>query len=268
MFYREFPKIAEGKNENKTIEKGCSRLPSLRFYPKLIKVIFDANTKAVKGRYDGINHAHASLQVLRALESVGVEFDVKGLDNIRKSKDPAVFIGNHMGTLETMGIEVFIYPIKPVIYIIKKELIDYPLFGKVVGANYPILVSRKNAREDLITVLEEGKKRLDNGFSIIIFPQKTREMYVKVKQFNSLGIKLAQKNNADVIPFAVKTDAWQNGKKLKDFGKIDPSKKVMVEFGEPFKVEGKTAESHQRVLDFIKSRFNEWGIGEYFIEED
>ncbi len=264
--YKEYPKIAEGKSEYLTEKKGKAFLPSLRFYPKLFKVVFSANRKAVKGLYDGINHSHASLQIVRALESVGVEFEVKGLDNIRKSENPAVFIGNHMGTMETMALAVFLYPVKPVIYIIKKELIDYPLFGKVVGANFPILVSRVNAREDLLTVLEEGKKRLEKGLSIIIFPQKTREMFLKEKEFNSLGIKLAQKNNADVIPFAVKTDAWSNGKLIKDFGKIDPSKKVKVEFGEPFRVEGKTSDAHMRTLDFIEKKFYEWGMGEYVIK--
>ena len=266
MIYTEYPKIIEGKSEYRTEKKSHSFLPALRFYPKLIKVVFEANRKAVKGLYDGFNHSYASLKIMRALERVGVEFEVKGLNNIRKSKEPAVFIGNHMGTLETMGIEVFIYPIKPVIYIIKQELIDYPLFGKVVGANHQILVTRKNPREDLLTVFEEGKKRLEDGYSIIIFPQKTREIFLNIKQFNTLGVKLAQKNNADVIPFAVKTDAWANGKWIKDFGKIDPSRKVKIEFGEPFKVENNTSEAHKRTLDFIESRFIEWGMEKFIIK--
>ncbi len=266
MIYKEYPKIVEGKSEYRTAKKGKALCPTLKFYFKLVRIVYEANRKAVKGLYDGINHTYASLKIMQALESVGVEFEVKGLDNLRKSQGPAVFIGNHMGTLETMAIEVFIYPIKPVIYIIKKELIDYPLFGKVVGANYPILVSRVNPRKDFVTVLEEGKKRLEAGFSIIIFPQKTREMFLRFKEFNSLGIKLAQKNNVEVIPFAVKTDAWQNGKWIKDFGKIDPSKKVKIEFGEPFKVEGKASEAHARTLAFIESKFIEWGMGKYIIK--
>ena len=42
--------------------------------------------------------------------------------------------------------------------------------------------------------------------------------------FNSLGNKLAKRNNVPVIPLALITDAWGNGKYIKEAGKIDPSK--------------------------------------------
>jgi 1-acyl-sn-glycerol-3-phosphate acyltransferase len=36
-----------------------------------------------------------------ALENVGVRFEITGLDNLKSFEGPAVFIANHMSTLET-----------------------------------------------------------------------------------------------------------------------------------------------------------------------
>ncbi len=260
MIFTEFPEILTEKDVYITPEGNKKSLfPSLKFYLKLIKIVYSANRKAVMGLYDGINHTAASLQVLHALESVGVRVRVEGIDNIKKADTPVVFVANHMSSMETMILPAFIYPIKPVVYIIKKELTNFPLFGKVVSANEPIVVTRKNPRQDLTTVLTEGAKRLSGGKSIIIFPQKTRIKYFKENEFNTLGVKLARRNNVYLIPTALLTDAWGNGKLIKDFGKIDPGKNVFVSFGEPFKVENNPAEAHRRVLEFIKNKFTEWG---------
>ena len=61
-----------------------------------------------------------------------------------------------------------------------------------------------------------------------------------------------------VIPLALKTDFWTSGKILKDFGPLDPSKKIFFEFGEPFEVKGSGKAEHQRVVDFIKGRLEKW----------
>jgi 1-acyl-sn-glycerol-3-phosphate acyltransferase len=108
------------------------------------------------------------------MERAGINFHVEGIDNIEKFEGPAVFIGNHMSTLETVALPAFIQPIKPVVYVIKEELTRYPLFGPVAAARHPILVGRANPREDLQIVLDDGSSRLQEGRSIIIFPQKTR----------------------------------------------------------------------------------------------
>ena len=70
-----------------------------------------------------------------------------------------------------------------------------------------------------------------------------------------------------VIPVAVISDAWGNGKLLKDFGKIDPSKKVRIGFGEPLVIKGNGNEEHQKTIDFISEKFKEWGRSELILNE-
>ena len=77
-----------------------------------------------------------------------------------------------------MILPSIIRSIKPVVYVIKEELGKYPLFGPIALAREPILVGRENPREDLRIVLEEGSKKIEEGKSVIIFPQKLDQWFL------------------------------------------------------------------------------------------
>lgn len=236
-----------------------SSFASLLFYYRVLKVVKFSNGQTKQKIYDRYNWVASSLEIIKAAESVGIKISVKGMKNLTKFEGPAVIIGNHMSTLETLLLPSFIQAVKPVIYVIKKELTEFPLFGPVAAARHPIVVGRTNPREDLKIVMEEGSKNLQNGKSIIIFPQKTRSAQFDRSSFNSLGIKLAKKNDVPVIPLALITDAWGNGKIIKEMGKIDINKQVHFEFGNPLNIEGNGSVQHEAVLDFISKKFIEWG---------
>jgi len=232
--------------------------PSIVFYLKDLHVVFSASARAKRSRYDRAAWAGSSLAVLRALESVGVIIEIAGIDHFRTIDGPAVFISNHMSTLETFVLPCLIAPFRDVTFVVKKSLIDYPVFRHVMRSRDPVTVGRTNPREDLRTVLEGGAERLKAGMSLIIFPQTTRSAEFDPAGFNTIGVKLAKKENVPIIPVALKTDAWGNGRVLKDFGKIDPSKKVHFAFGEPLRVRDRGAEEHQRVIEFIIDRLRKW----------
>nr|NIP48588.1 1-acyl-sn-glycerol-3-phosphate acyltransferase [Gammaproteobacteria bacterium]NIR52006.1 1-acyl-sn-glycerol-3-phosphate acyltransferase [candidate division KSB1 bacterium]NIU28088.1 1-acyl-sn-glycerol-3-phosphate acyltransferase [candidate division KSB1 bacterium]NIW22013.1 1-acyl-sn-glycerol-3-phosphate acyltransferase [candidate division KSB1 bacterium]NIY19036.1 1-acyl-sn-glycerol-3-phosphate acyltransferase [Gammaproteobacteria bacterium] len=117
---------------------------------------------------------------------------------------------------------------------------------------------RVNPRDDLKVVMEEGTRQLKDGRSMIIFPQHTRTVDFDPKQFNSIGIKLAKKTNALVVPVALLTWAWSAGKMVKDFGPIHPERTIYFAFGEPFEVTGSGKEEQQRVVDFIQQHLEMW----------
>lgn len=260
--------IAEKEKYETQTEAGsvASKFPSLFFFFNYFRIVYYSNRQAKKGIYNRYNWVHSSLDVFHSLEAVGVKFEIDGLDNLKKFDGPAIFVGNHMSTLETMLLPCFIQPVKPVTYVVKKELTDFPLFGPVSSARYPIVVGRKNPREDLIYVMEESAKLLAKGKSIIIFPQKTRTLNFNYKDFNSLGVKIAKRNSVPVVPIALLTDAWGQGKLIKDIGKIDISKKVYFSFGEPIKISGTGANELQSVIDFIASHLKKWGRSDLVIE--
>lgn len=249
------------KDEYKTSHASLGKriFPSLNFFTNMLRILIYSNRQAKKGIYDDVRWFDSSIDTFKSLERSGVHFHITGMDNIRKPEGPVVFVSNHMTTLETTILPAIIRSIKPVVYVIKEELARYPLFGPVALARDPILVGRENPREDLKIVLEEGSKKLQDGKSVIIFPQKTRSMVLDPALFNSLGNKLAKRNNVPVVPLALLTDAWGNGKLVKEAGKIDPKKPVYLAFGEPLYIKGNGAEEHQKIIEFIAGKFIEWG---------
>ena len=232
--------------------------PSLPFYLRLVSLVIKASRKAKNGRYDTKEWCGSSLTTLHALEQAGVSIEVIGFDHIRSLDGPAVFIGNHMSTLETFVLPVLISSFKEATFVVKQSLVDYPVFKYVMRSRDPITVGRSNPRDDFKAVMDGGTQRLNAGSSIIIFPQTTRTPVFDPDQFNTIGIKLAKKAGVPVVPIALKTDAWGNGKFLKDFGKIDPAKTVHFAFGSPLWIKDRGTEEQQHIIDFITGKLKEW----------
>src|SRR4030043_2323348 len=138
------------------------------------------------------------------------------MQNISKSEGPVLFIGNHMSTLETMVLPCIIAPHREVTFVVKESLVKHPLFGDVMRSRNPIVVGRTDPRKDLEAVMNGGMDLLSKGISIVIFPQSTRSVEFIPEEFNSLGVKLAKKAGVKVVPIAIKTDFWGNGKLIKE----------------------------------------------------
>jgi 1-acyl-sn-glycerol-3-phosphate acyltransferase len=233
---------------------------SLAFHLRIIQVVRRSSRKARAGRLNGRAWVAASLAVLRYLEDAGVQLTVEGLDRLDALQGPAVYVGNHMSTLETFLLPSILRPRGPVTFVVKQSLLDYPVFGPVMRSRDPIAVGRANPREDLVTVMEEGKERLGRGVSVIVFPQTTRTHSFDAAKFNSIGAKLAARAGVPLVPLALKTDAWGTHRWLKDIGPIRPELPVRLRFGEPILPEGKGDAAHRAAVAFITETLKEWGV--------
>jgi len=225
---------------------------------KYIGVVFKSRKVALKGLYDTANWASSSLEIFNLIEACGGRFHITGLENIRNCQGPVVFISNHMSTLETMIFPGIIAPIREVTFVVKDSLVKHPLFGPIMRARNPIVVNRSDSREDLTLVMKQGQELLAKGMSVIIFPQSHRRVEFIPKEFNSLGVKLAKAAKVQVIPVAIKTDFWGNGKYIKELGPISRKKPVYIDFGKPLSIGGNGKEEHNKTIDFIVERLAQW----------
>ncbi len=230
--------------------------PTAVFYFHFLGIILRAGWLAKRGKYDDATWVASSRDVLRRLESIGVKVEVSGLEHLEGRDSPVVFIGNHMSMMETLLLPGFIRQFIPVTFIIKESLLHYPVFKYVMRSRNPIAVTRTNPRKDLTTVFTEGKDRLTAGISVIVFPQTTRQLAFDPKQMSSIGTKLAQKAGTAIIPVALKTDAWNNGKWLKDFGTISPRKKARFAFGAP--IPPGEENRQETTIRFISKKLQAW----------
>ncbi len=220
--------------------------------------VFKARKLARSGKYLTPQWEQSSYDTLKLVEDAGGKIHITGLDYLRQVEGPIVFISNHMSTMETMIFPCIINPIKKVNFIVKETLVNHPLFGDTMQTRKPILVSRSNSREDLMKVLKEGPQMLGTNTSIIIFPQSTRRIVFNPAEFNSLGIKLALKADCQVIPVAIKTDFWSNGKLIKDLGPLRRKEPIHISFGPAMRPSGNGKIEHQKVIDYIRTKSESW----------
>lgn len=234
------------------------RFPNLVFYPRILKCIWDAAQLSKAGKFDDEMFAVHSLRIMDILESVGVTIQIENISRIRNLPSASVFVANHMSMLETFVLPGIIIPIRRVTFVIKESLLEYPVFKHVMRSRDPITVSRTNPREDFKAVMDGGSSRLEQGISLIIFPQTTRTDTLDPKMFNTIGIKLARKAKVPVVPIALKTDAWAKGWPIKDMGKIDPGKKVHIYIGNPITITGSGKREHEEVIRLIDEKLTLW----------
>lgn len=230
----------------------------LFFVSGVVNVINKARILANKGLYDDKAWVKSSTDIMKIIEGCGGKIHLRGLNHIASCQEPVVFISNHMSTLETFVFPCIIAPLMKVTFVVKNSLVDHPFFGPVMRSRNPIVVGRDNPREDFKIVIEKGKALLEQGISVIIFPQSTRALTFEPEKFNSLGVKLAKAAHVKVIPVAIKTDFWGNGKILKDLGPLSRNQPIYMNFGEPLSIKGSGKEEHQYIIDFIQRNLSDW----------
>ncbi|MCR9073392.1 MAG: 1-acyl-sn-glycerol-3-phosphate acyltransferase [Alphaproteobacteria bacterium] len=233
-------------------------LPSFLFYVQAAAHIGSAAIQARRGRLSNERLVEGSHALRRSLESVGVRFEVSGVEGVDWGGGPYVFAANHMSALETQILPSVLSPAGPCTFVVKASLMRYPVFGPVLKAFDPIVVERVDAKADLRQVLLEGGRRLADGKSVIVFPQAHRTEAFDRKGFNSIGVRLARSAGVPVVPIALHTTAWSQGRWVSDIGWIRPIRPARFAIGTPVPVGTDSREAQEQVLTFIESRLADW----------
>ncbi|NRB10970.1 MAG: 1-acyl-sn-glycerol-3-phosphate acyltransferase [Rickettsiaceae bacterium] len=100
---------------------------------------------------------------------VGIKYEVEGIENLPPDT-PYIVLSNHQSFWENFFMQLIIPKHS---WIVKKELFNIPVFGWFFKMINPIAVDRSD-KYSIIKITAEGKKRLANDISLIIFPEGTR----------------------------------------------------------------------------------------------
>ena len=130
------------------------------------------------------------------LKVAGVKVVVHGQEKLRKDQ-PYIFISNHQGAFDILAGVVAI-PLT-MRFVAKKELFRFPIFAQGMRAVGMIPIDRSNS-EQARKSLEEAAKTLQNGVSVLIFPEGTRSLDGKIKPFKKGGFVLALKSGLPIMP--------------------------------------------------------------------
>jgi len=149
----------------------------------------------------------------------GVRYRVSGAENI--PREPCVVISKHESAWETLALQV-IFP--PQVWVVKRELLWVPFFGWGLAMLSPIAINRKDGIRALRETVEQGRSKLAQGFSIVIFPEGTRSRPGTRGVYHAGGAWLAIQTGAQLVPVAHNAgDCWPRNSFLKYPGLITVS---------------------------------------------
>ena len=127
-----------------------------------------------------------------------LKYTVEGIDNLPEQN--TVVMLKHSSAWETIA-EFVIFP-SPQCWVLKQELMLLPFIGWALKLMKPIAIDRKAHRSAVDTVVEQGCKRLDEGFWVMIFPEGTRVAPGDTKRYGISGALLAKKAGHSIVPVA------------------------------------------------------------------
>ncbi|MES0489891.1 MAG: lysophospholipid acyltransferase family protein [Leptospirales bacterium] len=232
---------------------------SFMFYSSSIRHLFKYRKAALRNQYDFDLWVKSSHEMFEMIEMFGGCFRLNGLDNIRKfSDEPMVIISNHMSTLESLVFPAIIGTHKKLTFIVKEALLKSYLFGPIMSATDPIRVLPNSSVSNLSRIIKESCEKLEQGKSVMIFPEGSRQANFNPKRFSSVGIRIARKAGVRVLPVAIKTDFWSTGRILREFGKIRKERDIHFSFGKPIEVNRKGTKEHEQVIEYISSNLDRW----------
>ena len=182
------------------------------------------------------------LMVWAAEHICGVRYRVLGSANI--PHEPCIVMAKHESAWETLAFQVIL---PPQVWVVKRELLWIPFFGWGLAMLSPIAIDRSQGARALRHTVEQGRARMAQGFSIVIFPEGTRTAPGTRGTYHAGGAWLATQTGAPVLPIAHDAgDHWPRNSFLKYPGL------VTISIGPPMR-----AGSHTKAADLM-NRVESW----------
>jgi 1-acyl-sn-glycerol-3-phosphate acyltransferase len=133
---------------------------------------------------------------------LGVKVQVRGLEHLPAGNTaPAILLSKHQSTLETLLIPTLMP--RPLAFVFKRELLKIPFFGWSMACLDMIHIDRESRAAAMKHVIAQGKRMLDQGTWVIMFPEGTRIARGQRGTYQTAGTRLAVESGAPVIPIAV-----------------------------------------------------------------
>ncbi len=170
---------------------------------------------------------------------------------------PCIFTPNHTSYLDIVFSPFYVD--HTAVYMAKSELKKIPLF-KYFFYDFDIPVKRKSATDAHKAFVKAGE-RIDEGISIVIYPEGTINDKGVLRTFKNGAFKLAIEKQVPIVP-VVNLNNWhylENGGFLKTNGKPGTPKIVV---GDPIETKGMTEENleelKRKVHTFIQSELDKF----------
>ena len=143
---------------------------------------------------------------------------VEGRENLEKGQS-YVLAANHTSTYDIFIIYGYIG--RSFKWVMKEEIRKIPFVGAACKAAGFIFINRKAMKQALHS-MEEAKKSLTNGVSVVIFPEGTRTKTGETGKFKRGAFKIATEMNLPIVPVSISGafNVWPTTRKYPIPGKL------------------------------------------------
>ena len=163
---------------------------------------------------------NSMLMSLKVTSKITVEVINHDKDNVDEGY---LYASKHQSIFETIYFNSLFY--NPA-YILKKELLNIPLFGQYLKKLEMIAIDRSQGIKSIKHVNEETK-RLSKFRPVVIFPEGTRTTYGDQPDLKPGIYSIYKNSNKPVIPIAINSGKyWPKNNQMQ-------SGKITIEFKEP-----------------------------------
>jgi len=127
----------------------------------------------------------------------GIRLEVAGMANLPPGG--SIIAAKHQSAFDTM---VWLVLVPNCAYVLKKELVDIPLWGRLARHCGHLSVDRQAGASALRTLVRETRARLAEGRPVVIFPEGTRTAPGERSAYQPGVAAMAAASGAPVVPAA------------------------------------------------------------------
>ena len=113
---------------------------------------------------------------------------------------PVLYVGNHQGDMDILLIMSELGDLYSIVA--KKETKKVPIVAQWMANADCIFMDRGNPRQTLESI-KRAQELLENGRSVVIFPEGTRSKGADMNEFKPGALRCAVKAKVPIIPFAI-----------------------------------------------------------------
>ena len=178
------------------------------------------------------------------LDMFGSTLTVTGKENLPDS-GPVVFVGNHQGYADIVTYCAALTKFQ-FAFVAKDDLAKIPLYGEWIRTIRSVFIERDDPRASL-KAINEGVKYIEQGFSLVIFPEGPRSKGPDPGPFQKGAIKLATKPGVPIIPVSL------NGsyKMFEEEGRMKGAH-IDVIIHEPIETKGLSRKEEKELADKVE----------------
>jgi 1-acyl-sn-glycerol-3-phosphate acyltransferase len=169
----------------------------------------------------------------------GLTHAIEGLDNI--PREACVILCKHQSAWETLALQQ-IFPAQ--VWVLKRELLRIPIYGWGLATMEPIAIDRAAGMKSLKFIAAEGKRWLERGVWVVVFPEGTRVAPGERRRYQPGGGLLAVESGRSVVPVAHNSGwFWPRNSLRKKPGRIT------MRIGPPIDSAGRTPDEVTRLAE-------------------